>query len=125
MTHFITFPGIVCSLLGLALVAAPHVSQAQDSTLWQLSPEELEAYDKLMESGGEIVFIAPRPGTLRIIPDGLDKAGSQTPSTAYLQIDRAGGTDTTRVMRYFSCGGTYNQFVYNTCDSTSFGVLHY
>ena len=114
-----------CLSVLLLLIVCQMRGNAQDSTLWQLSSEELKAYDNLMDSGGEVVFIAPRPGTLRIIPDGLSKAGSQTPSTAYLRVVRAGGTDTTSVVRYFTCSGSYNQSVFNTCDSTQFSVPIY
>jgi hypothetical protein len=125
MTHFIAFPGIACSLLGLALVAAPHVSQAQDSTLWRLSPEELEAYDKLMESGGEVVWVAPRPGTLRMFPHTIYKANSITPSSAYVQIARGSTVDTTTVVRYFPCTRTFVETGTNTCENEEYSVTTY
>ena len=98
---------------------------AQDSTLWQLTPEEIQAYIDATSGVSEIVFIAPRPGTLRIIPDGITRANNPTASSAYLQVEWEGNTDTTTVLRYFTCSGSFTQNGTDTCLGTPFSVQIY
>ncbi len=87
------------------MVIYQTIAYAQSPTLWHLSSEKLREHDDLSKTG--VVFVAPLPGVLKIFPDSVIESHSSTPTSASISVVRGIVTDTTTVLRYFTCRGIY------------------
>jgi len=80
---------------------------------------------KYLASGGEHVFVAPRPGVLRIIPQYIAKAFNDVPDTAYLKVTFAGNVNSTTLPPYFACTHNVVLEIPDNCTGGTFILPYY